>query len=202
MLKAIIFDVGGVLIRTHNREGRAKWATRFGLATPEFENFVFNSPEGRRVQLGQKNHAVHWQWLGDYFKLTATELATMRQDFFAGDGLNEPLVDYIKQLRQTSYRLGILSNFGDEARQLWGEVYGFSQYFDSLTISCEVGLMKPDPRIYHLALQRLEVQSQEALFIDDFMENIIGAQQVGLQTIHFTDTETVLEKLKQSKMNE
>ncbi len=198
MLKAIIFDVGGVLIQTHNRIERDKWAMKFGLTPQEFENFIFNGESGRQAQLGQKSSTAHWQWLGEHFKLDTSQLTTMRHDFFVGDRLNDPLLEYIKRLHQfknSNYRLAILSNFGDDARHVWTDVYHFSHYFDSLIISSEVGLMKPDPRIYHLAVQSLGVQPNESLFIDDFVENIVGAKKEGLQTIHFINTATVLPQL-------
>lgn len=198
MLKAIIFDVGGVLIRTHSRAGREKWASHLGLDSWEFENLVFNGESGRQVQLGHKTHQDHWRWLGDHFSLKAIEVAEMEQDFFAGDRLNEPLVAYIQRLRQAGYRTGLLSNYTDKARHLWTAVYPFIQYFDGVVVSAEVGVMKPDPRIYHLALESLGVTAPEALFVDDFAENIAGASAVGMQTLHFTDPVLALRQLAET----
>jgi HAD superfamily hydrolase (TIGR01509 family) len=71
------------------------------------------------------------------------------------------------RLRQAGYRTGLLSNFWDSARQFWAEVYPFVENFDDIIISAEVGLMKPDPRVYHLAARRLGVVPAETLFVDD-----------------------------------
>ncbi len=195
LVKAVIVDVGGVLIRTHSQAGREKWAGRVGMSLAEFEQFVFGGESGRQAQLGQKTNEVHWRWLGDYFGLNESGLAEMRRDFFAGDALNESLVAYIKRLREAGYRTGLLSNFTDSARRVWTEVYPFIQYFDGVVISAEVGLMKPDPKIYHLAAESLGVQAPEALFVDDFIENIEGAKAVGMQVLHFTDPETARRQL-------
>jgi epoxide hydrolase-like predicted phosphatase len=187
VLKAIIFDVGGVLIRSESRAGREKWAAKLGLDAWEFESFVFSGASGRQAQLGQKTTEAHWRWLGNYFQLDDAGLAEMRRDFFAGDIMNERLVAQIKRLRQAGYRTGLLSNYTDDARLLWTEVFPFITYFDGLIISAEVGLMKPDFKIYNLAAESIGVKPAEALFIDDFIENIEGARRVGMQTIHFTD---------------
>lgn len=195
MLKAVIFDVGGVLIRTHSRVGRERWARRFELDPWQFESFIFGGESGRAAQLGQKTEQAHWQWLGAHFKLSEAELAEMRRDFFAGDALNEPLLAYIRRLKQGGYRLGLLSNFGDGARRLWREEYPFIDYFEGVVISAEVGLMKPDPRIYYLAAESLAVEPAEALFVDDFSENVTGARAVGMRAIHFTEPEVVLREL-------
>ena len=195
MVKAVIFDVGGVLIRTQSRAGREKWATRFGMDSWDFENFVFRSESGVQSELGQKSVMAHWDWLGEHFELSKSDLAQMRHDFFAGDVMNKPLVAYVQRLRQAGYPTGILSNFGNNARQLWREVYPFIDYFDGITISSEVGVMKPDPKIYHVAAERVGVKPKEALFIDDFIQNIEGALAVGMKAIHFTDPDTVQKKL-------
>lgn len=197
MLKAVIFDVGGVLIVTHNRTGREKWATRLGLDAWDFENFVFAGESGLQAQLGQKSTAEHWRWLGRHFGLDQAEMAQLRRDFFAGDRLNESLLAYIKRLRQAGYKTGILSNFGDNARQLWAETYPFIEYFDGIIISAEVGLMKPSPQIYSLAADSLGVSPAEAVFVDDFIENIEGANRVGMPALHFVGTEAVQHSLGQ-----
>lgn len=196
MLKAIIFDVGGVLVRTQSRSGREKWALKLGMDAGEFENFVFNGESGRQAQLGQKTTEAHWRWLAEYFGLDETGLAEMRRDFFAGDAMNEALLEYIKRLRQAGYRTGLLSNFGDDARYLWTEVYPFINLFDGIIISAEVGLMKPDPKVYYLAAERAGVKVNEALFIDDFAENVEGARKVGMPAIHYTNPAEAQQQLE------
>ena len=169
MLQAIIFDVGGVLIRTHDWAGRQKWAARLGLAAAEFEDFVFNGTSGRQAQLGLMTAATHWQGLARHF------------------GLDEALVDYIKRLRQAGYRTGLLSNAPDDARRLLTEDYPIIDYFDGVIISAEVGVMKPDPKIYQLAAASVGVTVEEALFVDDVMANVAGARAVGMAALHFRD---------------
>jgi len=195
MLKAVIFDVGGVLIRTQSRAGRKKWADRLGIDDWDFENFIFGGESGQQAQLGQKTFDEHWHSIGDEFKLSDTEVTEMRADFFAGDAMNEPLVSYVQRLREAKYRTGILSNFADDARYVWSEIYPLIQYFDGIVISYEVGLMKPDPQIYYLAAESLRVEMEEALFIDDFVENIEAAKKVGMQALHFTNPEVAQQKL-------
>jgi epoxide hydrolase-like predicted phosphatase len=195
MLKAVIFDVGGVLIRTQSRAGRVKWAKRLGLDDWDFENYIFGGESGRQAQLGQKTFAEHWRSVGDEFKLSDTEVAEMRADFFAGDEMNESLVAYVQRLREAGYKTGILSNFADDARYVWNKVYPFIQYFDGIVISSEVGLMKPDPQIYYLAAEKVGVQVGEALFVDDFSENIAGAKRVGMPALHFTNPEAAQRRL-------
>jgi epoxide hydrolase-like predicted phosphatase len=195
MVKAIIFDVGGVLIRTHSWAGREKWAARLGMDAREFEDFVFSGESGRQAQLGQISSAEHWAWLADHFDLDQTGIAELRRDFFSGDRLDESLVAYIKRLRQAGYRTGLLSNAGSEARHLLSGDYPIIDHFDGVIISAEVGVMKPAPKIYQLAAQSVGVEPEAALFVDDVPANVEGARAVGMQAIHFTDPKLARQQL-------
>lgn len=195
MLKAVIFDVGGVLIRTHSRAGREKWADRLGLDSWELEDLVFGGDSGRQAQLGQTRSESHWQRLGRKFGLTGAGLQELRRDFFAGDALDASLLAYVDRLGEAGYCLGVLSNAGDDARRVLTETYPLLDHFAGVVISAEVGMMKPDPRIYALAAESVGVELVEALFVDDFIENVEGARQAGMQAIHFVDPEQTRREL-------
>ena len=59
-----------------------------------------------------------------------------------------------------------------------------------------MGLVKPDPAIYHLILRKLGVAAQEAVFVDDFIENIVGAEQLGLHAIRFVSAQQAMADLR------
>ena len=195
MIRAVIFDVGGVLIRTHSWAGREKWAARVGMEAREFEDFVFSAESGRQAQLGQITSAERWRRLADFFGLDGNDITELRRDFFSGDRLDESLVAHIRRLRQAGYRTGLLSNASGEARQLLSEAYPIMDDFDGVVISAEVGVMKPDPKIYRLAAESVGVEVTEALFIDDVIENVEGARAVGMLALHFTDPAAVQRQL-------
>jgi len=197
MLKAVILDVGGVLIRTHSWVGREKWATKLGMDARDFEDFVFGGESGRQAQLGQITSAEHWGRLADHFGLDGSGITELRRDFFSGDLLDETLVAYIKRLRRAGYRTGLLSNAGNEARQLLSGDYPIIDEFDGVVISAEVGVMKPAPEIYRLAAESVDADVKEALFVDDVMENVEGARAVGMQALHFTDPDLVRQQLSE-----
>jgi putative hydrolase of the HAD superfamily len=104
------------------------------------------------------------------------------------------LVDYLRSLRPR-YKTALLSNAWSDLRGMLTERWEIADTFDELVISAEVGIVKPDPRIYHLALERLQVAPQEAVFVDDFIENIEGGKAVGLHTIHFRTPHQAIEDL-------
>jgi epoxide hydrolase-like predicted phosphatase len=66
-----------------------------------------------------------------------------------------------------------------------------AQCFDAVIVSCEVGCAKPDPRIYQICLTQLGVTPSSAVFVDDRLENLAAAEQLGIRTLHFTGEESV-----------
>jgi epoxide hydrolase-like predicted phosphatase len=97
------------------------------------------------------------------------------------------MLAWARRLR-SHYRVAILSNSADGARREEEARYGFSRVFDPIVYSHEVGLAKPDPRIYDLACDLLHCTPDEVVFIDNLVENVIGAREVGMHAIHHTDT--------------
>jgi len=184
MIKAIIFDFGGVILRTHDWSGRRRWEQRLGLPEHGAEQLVFNSEMGRLAQHGRISYNDLWQWVGQTCGLSAAELAQFQADFWAGDVLDEKIVKMIRGLRP-SYQTALISNAFDDLRDVLTNQFAIADAFDVIVISAEEGIMKPDSRIYHIALERLGCRPEEAVFIDDFARNIAGAQAVGLHTIHF-----------------
>jgi putative hydrolase of the HAD superfamily len=85
----------------------------------------------------------------------------------------------LAELRSRGYRLGLLSNcFGDEA--LWPAEFELDDCFDTMTLSCKVGMAKPDPDIYLLAARQLEVAPEGCVFVDDIPSYVAGAMEVGM----------------------
>jgi epoxide hydrolase-like predicted phosphatase len=194
MIKAIIFDVGGVLIRTADHSSRRDWERRLGLAEWESEQIVFNSDIGQKAQRGEIGAAELWQWIGHHLKLDTTTLQAFETGFWTGDVLDTELVAFIRQLRPR-YQTAIISNATDTLRQTLTTKYPIADAFDLIVVSGEEKVMKPDPAIYERTLARLGRQPEEALFVDDFAHNIVAAQQLGLATIHFRPDTNVPEEL-------
>jgi epoxide hydrolase-like predicted phosphatase len=194
-IKALLWDIGGVLLRTADRTPRTHLAERLGLSYSELENLVFNSEMGRKAQLGQASTSELWEWVANALQQPPDSIPQLRRTFFGGDVLDTDLVDYIRRMHGP-YRTAILSNNLDNARRLVNETWQMGDAFDHLTISAEVGVMKPEARIYHLTLEALGVQPGEAVFVDDFAHNVQGAQAVGMHAVHFRTPQQAIEDLE------
>jgi putative hydrolase of the HAD superfamily len=193
--RAVIFDVGGVLIRTRSRHRRDAWEQRLRLQPGEASKIVFDGERGNDLQCGLVTAEAHWQWVARRLSLGPDELEAFRKDFFAEDFLDTELLAYVDRLRAAGYHLGLLSNAADNARPLFRDDYPILDHFDSVTLSCEEGVMKPDPRIYRVALARAGARPAEAVFVDDMPANVDAARQVGMLAVQFQGTDQAIAEL-------
>jgi epoxide hydrolase-like predicted phosphatase len=195
MIKAVIFDIGGVLVRTADHSSRRQWEQKLGLAEWESETIVFNSEMGRKAQTGDITDEALWQWVGQRLRLDEAELAAFRAGFWAGDVLDTGLAAFIRTLRP-AYQTAVISNATDNLRHALTHQFQIADAFDLIVSSAEEHVMKPDARIYQRTLQRLGRQPAETVFIDDFAHNIQAARELGRATIHFQPDTNVPAALK------
>ena len=184
MIKAVIWDLGGVLVRTQDRGPRTALARRYAMSYRELEDLVFGDEDGKKAQLGLISSEQRWELIRRRFDLDQAGLEQFKSEFWGGDVVDFELIDAIRSLRP-AYKTALLSNAFSDLRAVVTETWGFADAFDTLVISAEQGLMKPDARIYQIPLQRLGLQPGEAVFIDDFMHNVEGARAAGLHALHF-----------------
>lgn len=185
-IKAVIWDVGGVLVRTHDLSARRAWEQRLGLPVGGADEVVFAGRMGTQAQLGLITDEEHWQWVGEQLAL-GDDMPQFRSDFWIADVLDQSLVALIRQLRP-AYQTAIISNATDGLRGALENKHHIADDFDVIVCSAEEHILKPAPEIYRRTLERLGRQPSECVFIDDAPANIAGAEFVGLKTILFTPT--------------
>ena len=194
-IKAVFFDLGGVIVRTEFQTPRQQLADRLGIDYDDLNKLVFDSDTSNRASVGEISSEEHWLSVIQRLRRPAEERQSIRDEFFAGDIVDRTLVEYIRSLRPR-HKTGLISN-------AWGDLRDFivrekfDDAFDKMIISAEVGAMKPEPKIFQIALQQFGVKPEEAVFVDDFYVNIEGCEKVGIRGIHFKDPETALQQLKE-----
>ncbi len=195
-IKAIIWDLGGVIMRTEDPAPRQALAAELGIRRAELEKTVFASEMGVKAQHGEITVDELWEFVRQTYDLTPRQLLDFRQRFWAGDQVDYHLVERIRRLRAEGYITGVLSNAWGNIRATLHDLWKIADAFDFITASAEEGVMKPDPRIYHIALERAGVAPQEAVFLDDFPHNVAGAQATGMHAILFQDRAQALSELE------
>ena len=188
---AVLFDFGGVF--TPSPFGAVEaFGTRLG------------APPGRLLEItfgrydADTDHPWHRLERGEITLLEARrairELAAehaLELDLFqvlramAGDGgafIRESFVAAVRSLRSDGYRTALVTNNAAEFGASWRPLLPLTELFDAVVDSSEVGMRKPDPRIFHHALEQLGgVTPARAVFLDDYVGNVAAARRLGLQ---------------------
>ena len=194
LIKAVVWDLGGVLARTLDRAPRTELARRLGMTYTELDDAVFNSPSARQATLGKITVEEHWVNVYRALNWPVEQADIFQELFWGGDRLDNDLVSYIRRLKP-AFKTGLLSNNWPNLRHLIEDRWQIADAFDELVISAEVGLKKPEQPIYDLTLERLGVWPEQAVFVDDFIENIHAAQQLGWRAVHFQNPDQALAEL-------
>ncbi len=182
----MIFDIGGVLEACPPTGWRERWAPLLTMKPREMGrrlNSIWNDGATGRITLQQVEERT----------ATALGLDQAALMAFMNDAwteylgtLNEELAEYFSSLRPR-YRTGIVSNSFVGAREREQAAYGFEDMCDVVVYSHEEGWLKPDPRIYIRACERLGVLPREAVFLDDVQACVDGAREVGMEAVTFLD---------------
>lgn len=195
VIRAVVFDIGGVLEITPDLGVHRLWETRLGLSAGELDERMADVWMGGG--LGTITLADVHQAIRDRVGLDEQQLAAYMADVWREylGSANTELIGYARRLRPR-YRTGILSNSFVGAREREQAAYGFEDLVDEIVYSHEVGMSKPDPRIYALACERLGVRPSEMIFLDDVQRCVAGADQAGIHAIQYRNNAQAIEEIE------
>ena len=194
-IETIIWDLGGVLLRTDERQPRTSLAKELKLSYEELDRLVFNSPSAHQASRGEITAAEHWKNMCKLLSWPEEKVQELQDRFWGGDGLDEALIEFIQSLKP-SYTLALLSNNWSDLRPALVNEWQIADLFKEIIISAEVGLVKPDARIYQLTQEKLGIAPKHILLIDDFIENVQAAWEAGWQAIQFHNSRQVMAEMQ------
>jgi HAD superfamily hydrolase (TIGR01509 family) len=189
MIKAVVFDCFGVLVR----DGWLPFCEK------HFGNDVTLRERGR-----ENNRRVNTGLItyNDYIRENA-KIAGISEDQareeIESNPPNDELFAVIRDQLKPQYKIGLLSNAGEN----WLEdLFGKEQValFDEIALSYEMGATKPDAITYETIAARLGVLPEECIFVDDQERFCVGAEAVGMKAIYYRDNEQLISKLKDHKI--
>jgi putative hydrolase of the HAD superfamily len=201
MITTVIFDLGGVLLRTEDRQPRTRLASKFNLSYEELESLVYDGDSSRQAMRGQIQAQEHKAEVMNNLNLPPDDFQEFGDQFWEGDRMDRKLVDFLRDLKG-SYTTALLSNAWDDLRPLLVDYWKISDAFDHIFISAEMGLAKPDPEIYQQVISELGAHPSEVVFVDDFIENVRAAREAGWNAVHFRSREGALIELAEYLDNE
>ncbi len=193
-IRAVFFDFGGVIQRTEFQAPRQHLGERFGMEYEDIDKLVFGSETARRASVGEISEDAHWSYVLTRLKRPAAEMKAIKAEFFGGDVIDRELVEFIRSLRG-KFHVGLISNAWNGMRAHL-EREKLIELFETVVISAEVGVMKPEARIYSIALKQAGVKAEEAVLVDDVQANIDACQQIGMKGVLFNDPQKAEDELK------
>ncbi len=111
--------------------------------------------------------------------------------------LNHDMYDLVEELKEQNIRVAILSNITPNKAHLLRK-FGYYKPFEAVVLSCDVNMVKPDPRIYQVMLDTLQTTADRVIFVDDKLANVQAAQDLGIDAHHFTSSDALRTYLKES----
>ena len=188
-IQAVVFDIGGVLEITPDRGMTEKWERLLNLKPGELDERLINSGWVIDGSLGKRSEEELYKMLGEITGMDSAQLDAFMRDLWEEylGTLNVEMLTYFSSLRPR-YKTALLSNSFVGARRKEQERYHFDEVTDLIIYSHEEGIAKPERRIFELTCERLGVQPQEAIFLDDVERNIVAAREFGIHPILFQET--------------
>jgi putative hydrolase of the HAD superfamily len=194
---AVIFDYGNVLSQEQSPALLRAMAERLNCDVSDLEHYYwhFRPP----YDCGKLDGRQYWYSIGEGLGQTiavadADQLITI--DNRSWSQPNSRIVGWAHALKEHGVKIAILSNMPIEFRQELHINCSWLPDFDQRTYSCELGIMKPDLKIYEYCLHELGVKPERSLFLDDRLPNIEAAQKLGIQGLHFLRTEDAVLELE------
>jgi putative hydrolase of the HAD superfamily len=140
----------------------------------------------QRATVGEATETEVWHHVRQRLGLVAHQLDALKHDVLKGGAWNTELLDFIRSPKPR-YKTAAISDAWPGAREGVKEHIN-RDLFDVIVFSAEEGQRKPEPEIYRRALSQLGVAPREAIYVDDRLKNVIGARQVGMHALFFTDS--------------
>ena len=193
--RALIVDFGGVLT-TNVFESFRAFADAEGIDRDAVKRLFRERGEGldllRRLERGELEIPDFEERFGPL--LGVRETNGMVERLFAGVQADDAMVEAVRRVKESGVPVGLISNS-------WGgtsydRVRDPAELFDTMVISGEVGLHKPEPEIFRLGAERLGVEPSACVFVDDLRENCEGAEAVGMTAILHRGAEQTLPELE------
>ena len=193
-IKALIWDFAGVLLHTVEGDFNSLLSSRLGVPISEIER-VFSTQENNLWDLGEMEDEAFFAFVTDELHLPEEKRITLARHFVDDFYVQPALLDYIRDIRK-KYTTVLLTNFPRHLHTYLKTDWFIEGAFDYLIASCDVKLIKPDPRMYQYTLDKIGCSNDEVVFIDDRPMNLEGAEKLGIRSLLYRDTPQIIADLE------
>jgi putative hydrolase of the HAD superfamily len=201
-LRAVIFDYGRVLTGPPDPDAHAELVRITGLSSERFENLYWTDRQA--YDEGKLTGLEFWRKLVRDGGLNLNEQAIEELNLWDArmwTKADPAMLAWQLALKESGLLTAIVSNMGDAVHEHMERELSWLGRFDVLVWSYQLRMAKPDPAIYHYALERLGTQPEETLFIDDRPENVETAIALGMKGLIFSTVKKLREDLIDSGLS-
>lgn len=195
MIKALIFDLGGVVVDWDDDIIFRHVAKRFELNYKRTKRKLYKLMSLLELNAIKEKHMWRTFFKSVKLPLPSDYKNLLRKDFERKAKLNQPIVKIIKQLRNRGYKIATISNV-DKSHEAIMKKRKWLNHFDAAILSNKFGVRKPSRKIYRIVLKRLKFKPEEVIFIDNLKKNTEGAKGVGINAILFKNAKQLKKELK------
>ena len=203
-IEAIISDFGGVLTTplvqsfmafqdTTGISPESLGKAMAASASSDGENPLF------KLERGEMTEAAFLEQIADALEPLLghrPEMHRFKEIYFEALDPNPPMIDLMRELKGSGYRMAMLTNNVREWEPLWRSMLPVDEIFETVVDSAFVGCRKPESRIYAMTLERVGIAPEACLFVDDVQVNCEGAQRAGINAVHFRDNDQAIAEIR------
>jgi putative hydrolase of the HAD superfamily len=200
-IEAIVSDFGGVLttplvesfMAFQDRTGITGEALGMGMQAATEANGGSNPLF--EMERGEISEAVFLERLTAGLEPLlghAPEMHSFKEIYFEALEPNPPMIELMRELKDSGYRMAMLTNNVREWEPWWRPMLPVDEIFETVVDSGFVGCRKPESKIYEIVLDRISLPAESCLFVDDVKVNCEGAEKAGMSAVHFQDTDQAI----------
>ncbi len=203
-IKTIIFDLGGVIVDLDYSNFYKQIIALSPLEKPQTQIMLEFFRQSDLYHQGKMTDEEFYKLACEILQVCMIDQNQFFEAFnsIISNSSQPEMISLLKELRSMKkYKLIALSNVNSSHWDyLLNKKWDFLEYFSEFILSHEVHLTKPDPRIFQLAIEKSECKAEEIVYIDDGLNNIRSANDLGIRGLYFTNVEDLIEEFKKLKI--
>jgi putative hydrolase of the HAD superfamily len=196
-IRAVVLDYGEVLCERPKNDALRRMAQVIGLEPARFFELYGTSRDP--YDQGVISPEEYWE---DFAKRAearidrsvVAQLRSLDTEMWSSTSLE--MMEWVDRLNESELTTAVLSNMQHDMAAYARKNFPWFAHLDHQILSCEVGLIKPDPAIFHETVKRVGVRPEEALFVDDREANVTAAQKTGMVAIRFQSAKQLRRELE------
>ncbi len=198
MIKAVVFDIGRVLVNDPF-DTIISVLKKEGISAEKAKDALYNDGWAK-YKTGKSDGSGFWQAIAEKSGMKI-KIEELRKKTISAFREIPGMLGLARQLKNNGYYIGIISNNVVEWADAFNEKFSPKSIFSTIIMSFEEGAAKPDERIYRIFLEKSGLKPEECVFIDDKKRNLEPAERMGFKAIHFESREKLENELEKMGLN-